>query len=200
MMRRLALPSLPTKKRPLVAALPLGKTAFEVIVRSPDRSDLIRHAVKLVRTPGVTEVIATSESGRDARWRVVSSDAAINLAWLGETVPHAVPLAARAKSQGSYTRTARGTWRVAMQLVPVAAEGAERARLIEYRGMSGISVRIAGDVLTVGFALEVATRTDGTQICQRAMLNMAAQIGVRCEIVPEPGFASLVENLLSAQV
>ncbi len=200
MMRLLTLPSLPTKKRQPVSALPLGKTRFEVIVRSPERSDLVRRAVKLIRTPGVTEVIATSESGRDARWRVILSHAAIDLSWLGETIPHAVPVSARAKSKGSYARTARGTWRVAMQLVPVAAEGPERARLIEYRAMSGISVRIAEDLVTVGFALEVATPTDGTQICQRAMLAMAAQIGVRCEIVPDPTFASLVENLLAAQV
>lgn len=76
-----------------------------------------------------------------------------------------------------------------MELVPVADEGAERAALATYRGPSGVSVRIVGDVVTTGFVLEVVTPRDGTRICQRALLDMAAAIGVRCEIVPEPGFA-----------
>lgn len=195
----LRLPSLPAKTRMPLAALPLGKGRFELILRTPDRTDLVRKAVKLIRVPGVTEVFATSESGRDARFRVVSSDPGIDLSWLGQTLPHALAISAPARSKGSFARTARGTWQVAMQLIPVVSEGDERARLIEYRGPSGISVLVAGNKLTVGFALEVATRTDGTQICQRAMLNTATQIGVRCEVVPDPGFASLVEKLLAVE-
>lgn len=182
------------RERQPIDALPVGKN-FEIILMSSDRKDLVRKAMKLIRTPGIVEVLATTESGRNAYWRVRTTDSNVDLTWLGETLPHLVPISGKSKTKGSYSKTKRGTWRVAMQLIPVKAEGIERARMIEYRGISGVSVWISGDMVTVGFALEVATPMDGTQICQRSLLTMASQIGVRCEIVPDPTFAALVESL-----
>lgn len=191
------LPQLPKRCQVPVDAFPIGKNRFEVIVRSKNRNDLVHSAVKLIRAPGVVEVLATTESGIDATWRVVTSNASVDLSWLGQRVPHAKAVSDKAKSKGSYVKTKRGTWRVAMALVPVVAEGIERAKMIQYRGMSGISVWVSGATITVGFVLEVATPRDGTQVCQSSLLNMASAVGVRCEIVPEPKFAALVESLSS---
>ena len=188
-------PAIPTfRKREAVDVVPMGKQ-FEIVLISHDRKDLMRKAMKLIRTPGVTEVLTSSESGRDAYWRVITSDPKVDLDWLGDHIPHNSPIHSKSKTKGSYTKTKRGTWRVAMELVPVKSEGLERSRLIEYRGISGISVWISGDEVKVGFALEVSTPIDGTQICQRSLLAMASQIGVRCEIVPDPTFAALIESL-----
>lgn len=192
-MRVTSLPRIRRKHQP-VEALPVGKN-FEIILVSSDRKDLVRKAMKLIRTPGIVDVLTTSESGRDAYWRIITTDSHVDLAWLGDPLPHVTAISGKSKTKGSYTKTKRGTWRVAMQLIPVKAEGVERARMIEYRGISGISVWISGDAVTVGFVLEVATPMDGTQICQRSLLTMASQIGVRCEIVPDPTFAALVESL-----
>ena len=191
------LPQLPKRNLVPVDALQLGKNRFEVIVRSANRNDLVRSAVKLIRSPGVVEVLATTESGAVATWQIVTSNADVDLSWLGERVPHAKAVSAKAKSKGSYVKTKRGTWRVAMALVPVVAEGLERAKMIQYRGMSGISVWVADATITVGFVLEVATPRDGTQVCQSSLLNMASAVGVRCEIVSEPNFAARVESLSS---
>ena len=188
-------PSVPSlRKRQPQIAVPIGKQ-FEIVLISSDRKDLTRKALKLIRTPGVTEVLISSESGRYAYWRVITSDPKVDLDWLGEPIPHVSPIYSKSKTKGSYSKTKRGTWRVAMELIPVKSEGLERARLIEYRGISGVSVWIVGDEVKVGFALEVSTPIDGTQICQLSLLTMASKIGVRCEIVPDPKFAALIESL-----
>jgi hypothetical protein len=82
-----------------------------------------------------------------------------------------------------------------MKLIPVAHEGTERTKLIGYRGIAGISIWSRAEDLVMGFALEVSAPRDGTLICQRALLNTAAQIGVRCEVGSDPGFAMLTESL-----
>lgn len=194
------IPSIPTpsiatfRNRQPVEAVPIGKY-FEIVLISHDRKDLTRKAMKLIRTPGITDVLTSTESGRDAYWRVITSNPKVDLAWLGDPIRHISPIHSKSKTKGSYTKTKRGTWRVAMELIPVKTEGLERSRLIEYRGVSGISVWITGDEVKVGFALEVSTPIDGTRICQRSLLAMASQIGVRCEIVPDPKFAALIESL-----
>lgn len=193
------LPHLPKRKRLPVEALSVGKNRFQIIIRSENRIDLVHQAVKLIRTPGISEVLATTESGDEATWQVVTSNADVDLSWLGERVPHLKAVSARAKSKGSYIKTKRGTWRVAMELIPVAAEGLERSKMIRYRGNGGFSVYVSDNKLTLGFVLEVATPRSGTQICQSSLLNMASGIGVRCEIVAEPKFAALVESLSSLE-
>lgn len=198
---RIPTPSLPHRKPKAVPVLRIAKNSFEIVLRSQERGDLVKSALKLMRTPGVSEVLVTSESGRDARWRVVASNPEPpDMSDVGEIVPHASQVSDKARSKGGYIRTARGTWRVAMQLVPVVAEGAERTRMAQYRGNSGYSVWISRGVVTVGFVLESATPKDGTQICQSSLLNMAAKVGVRCEVVPEPRFAALVDNLSTLKV
>lgn len=196
-MRTLQPPHLQLRKHVPKAALPVGKNRFEIIVRSDTTADLIRNAIKLARTHGVIEVLATTETGKGTLWRVLISDPDLDFQWLGRIVPHARQISGTTATKGSYAKTNGGTWRVAMQLVPVSDEGLERSRLIAYRGQSGISLWIKDDKMTVGFVLEASTPRDGTQICQSALLNMAAKIGVRCEIVAEPRFAAIVDGLLS---
>ena len=175
--------------------VPLGKHQFEVIVVTNDATDLVRKVVRLRRTSGVVEVFVTTESGHDARWRILTTDSRTDLDWLGVPWPHAHPLSLKMRSRGSYAKTLRGTWRVGMQLIPVAHEGTERTKLIGYRAIAGISIWSRAKDLVMGFALEVSAPRDGTLICQRALLNTAAQIGVRCEIALDPGFAMLAESL-----
>jgi hypothetical protein len=177
------------------SVVPVGRHQSEVIIVTNDTTDLARKVVQARRTSGVIEVFATTESGHDTRWWILTTDPSADLDWLGVPWPHARPLSRKTPSRGSYAKTSRGTWRVGMHLIPVAHEGAERAKLISYRGIAGISIWSRVDDLVMGFALEVAAPKDGTLICQRALLNTAAQIGVRCEVASDPGFAVLTESL-----
>jgi hypothetical protein len=177
------------------SVVPVSKHQSEIIIVTNDTADLVRKAVQVRRTAGVIEVFVTTESGHDARWWILTTDASTDLDWLGVPWPHVQPLARKASSRGGYTKTSRGTWRIGMQLIPVVHEGTERTRLISHRGIAGISVWSQGDELVVGYTLEVATPRDGTLICQRALLNTAAQIGVRCEVAPDADFAVLAERV-----
>ncbi len=175
-----------------------GVRRLETVVQAPDGDNLVRTAVRIARIPGVVEVTGTTEAEHGSWWRIGSASAVEDLEWLGTVIPHRAALFGRPDSKGAYTRTGRGTWRVAMHLVPVRTEGAERGRMIEYRSASGSSVWVAGGRVIAGFTLEVATPRDGTRICQRSLLSMAAEIGVRCEIAAEPRYATLVEGLVAA--
>jgi len=196
-MRSFKTPRIELRKRSPKVALPIGKKRFEIIVRSTASADFIRNAIKLARTNGVTEILATTETGKGSLWRVVTSNPDLDLQWLGDIVPHSKQISGTTTFKGSYAKTLRGTWRVAMQLVPVSDEGLERTRLIAYRGVGGVSLWIKDEEMTLGFILEASTPRDGTQICQSSLLNMAAEIGVRCEILAEPRFAAMVDGLLS---
>ncbi len=96
----ISVPAIPgIRKRQPQNAVPIGKQ-FEVVLISHDRKDLIRKALKLIRTPGVAEVLTSSESGRDAYWRVITSDPKVDLAWLGDPIPHISPIYSKSKNQG----------------------------------------------------------------------------------------------------
>ena len=182
------------KKQPR-EVVPIGKHRSEVIIVTENTADLVRKVVRARRTAGVEEVFVTTESGHDARWWIMTADRGADLEWLGMPWPHVNPLSLTTRNRGGYVKTSRGTWRVGMELIPVAHEESERSRLIDYRGIAGISVWSRASDLVLGYALEVATPRDGTLICQQSLLNTAAQIGVRCEITADPSFAILVERL-----
>jgi hypothetical protein len=177
------------------SVVPVTRHHFETIIVTEDKTELVRKVVQVRRMSSVTEVFVTTQSGYDTRWWITTTEPSPDLDWLGVPWPHVRPLVRKAPSRGSYAKTPRGTWRVGMRLVPVANEGLERAKLINYRGIAGIGIWSRSDDLMMGFALEVATPNDGTVICQRSLLNTAADIGVRAEVANDPGFAVLTERL-----
>ena len=190
------IPRITLRRRVPLGALRCGKNRYEILAESPSMDNLLQSSIRLARLSSVTEVLATTESGSCARWRILASDPSPDLEWLGEVVPHSKTLGTSGPFKGSYAKTARGTWRIGMQLIPVSDESAERSRLISYRRTSGISVWIKDGKIMAGFALETATPRDGTQICQSVLLNTAAEIGVRCEIMADPHFAAMVDGLV----
>ena len=196
-MRALVLPCIELRRHEAHLELPVPKKRYEIVLHSDSSSNFVRHAVKMARTPGVVEVAATTESGRGSIWRVLTSRAGIDLSWAGNSAPHSKQVVGTAKFKGSYAKTSKGTWRVAMSLVPVVDEGLERERLIAHRGAAGVSLRIKDDRMTFGFVLEVAAPREGTLIAQSALLNTAAKVGVRCEILADPHFAAIVDGLLA---
>ncbi len=189
------LPQIALRRKTPMCALPLGKNLYETLVESEFLDNPIANALRLARGSSITGVLVSTESSNSSRWRILTTDPNVDLAWLGEQIPHRKPLKTSGPSKGSYTRTFRGTWRIGMQVIPVVDESVERSRLISYRGPSGISVQIKDGKILLGFTLESANPRDGTQICQSVLLNAAADIGVRCEIIENTSFATIVDEL-----
>ncbi len=190
------IPQISLRRRAPKYALSCGKSRYEILAESESMDNLLQSSIRLARLASVTEVLATTESESCARWRILASDPNLTLDWLGEVVPHFKTLSGSGSFRGSYAKTPRGTWRIGMQLIPVSDESTERSRLISYRRTSGVSMWIKDGKIVAGFALETANPRDGTQICQSVLLNTAAEIGVRCEIMADPRFAAMVDELI----
>ena len=196
-MRPLPLPRFKLRRHEPKKELPVRGKRFEIVLLSAPATNLVRSAVKLARTPGVLDVTATTESGKGAIWRVLASRPDVDVSWLGVALPHSKQVGSASSFKGSYAKTDRGTWRVALGLIPVKDEGLERNRLIAYRGAAGVSLEVKDKHMTFGFVLETASPKEGTRIAQSALLDTAAKAGARCEILADPRFAAVVDGLLS---
>lgn len=189
------LPSMPKREKDPQAAIPLSKKLYEMMFVSPISTDLIRQATRIYRSDGVSEVICSTESGKDARWLVIANHREVE-------IPNAEPVLRscgipKPKVSGHYAKMPKGDWVVGMTMVPFSDENLEREKFIRYRHANGINIAIANDKINIGFVMAVASPHSGTLVCQKAMMDLASQAGIRCEIAYDPLIPYRVNSILT---